>query len=687
MQFEDLGEQGQFEYLPEALFLEDFNGNILDVNYEACRLLGYEKEELLQQKIEDIASEEEPVFTPDKIEQATRASEPIETVNLRKDGTEVPVELRGRIIELDGEKAILVSVRDISDRVQAKRDLKESKKRYQSYFEELGDAVYITKVGGEDHGRILDANTAALEQTGYSRGELIGMNIEEDIAVGAPETIEHKTGDKRLERGETVTLTEKKRRKDGTEYWTEVLITPIQYQGEDASLSINRDITERKRVKEQLKRYKMAVEGSDDLMVACGEDYNYYFANSAYRSFYDVGEKEIKDYKLGDLISDEAFESKVKPRIDRCLQGERIEYEMERAHPTKGPRQLKINYYPLKGEGEIHGVVAVMRDVTERKRAEQAINVEREKLRSLHDAVDKLQQQENEGSILRTAVEVSEEILDFELCAIDLVEGDYLVTKAISSGLSPDQTEKYETGEGIGGLSIERGEAIWGDDLSEHPEAKPASEDFRSFISVPIGKVGVLQVVSKEVEAFDEEDVELAEILANHLREEISRVRLEEDLRRQAIRDPLTGLYNRRYFNETLEEEVEKCKRYDRPIAFLMADVNRFKEINDRYTHQTGDKVLEEVAELLQVNVRDADTVVRYGGDEFLVMMPETKHEVEEVLERIKTALEDWNEESGLLDFPLTLAMGISHWNSDQDRNVEEALKGADQKMYENKDR
>ncbi|MBS3789179.1 GGDEF domain-containing protein, partial [Candidatus Bipolaricaulota bacterium] len=180
-------------------------------------------------------------------------------------------------------------------------------------------------------------------------------------------------------------------------------------------------------------------------------------------------------------------------------------------------------------------------------------------------------------------------------------------------------------------------------------------------------------------------DIELAEILAGHLSEEVKRIRLEEELKEQAIRDPLTELYNRRYFNETLKKEVKKSERYSRPLAFLMIDVNRFKEINDRYSHQTGDEVLREVAGLLEDNVRDSDTVVRYGGDEFLIMLPETDGESSYTVTRLREKLEEWNRDSDLLDFPLTLAIGSAHWSPEQDRDVEEALKEADQKMYEDK--
>ncbi|MBS3788444.1 PAS domain S-box protein [Candidatus Bipolaricaulota bacterium] len=681
------GYQSLIENLPEALFLEDFEGNILEVNEEACRLLGYKKEELLDLGVEDLVPEGAPAFLPDQIDEATTSGKPLETTNIKKDGTEVPVELRGRILECEGQKKILVTVRDISERIVAGEKLEETKERYKRYFEELGDAIFIIGMGGEEYGKILNVNSTAIDQTGYSREELVGMNMIQDLSLGSPLELDLEDANKKLSQGETVSFTEKKERKDGSNYWTEVVVTPIEYEGREANLSINRDITDRKLAKEQLKQYKMAVEGSDDLIAACDKDYNYLFANPAYRNFYDVEEGEIRGYKVGDLIDDSAFRSKVKPRLDRCLQGERIEYEMERTHPIKETRQLRISYYPLKSEGEIHGIVATMRDITERKRTQQALNEERDKLRHLHDSVDKLQQQNDEKSILQTAVEVSESILDFELCAIDLIEGDYLVTKAISSGLSPDQTHRYEIGEGVGGMTVEQGETIWGNDLRDYPEAKPTNEDFRAFISVPVGKVGVLQVVSREVGRFNEEDVELAEILSNHLREEIMRVRLEKNLRQQAIHDPLTALYNRRYFNETLEEEVERCKRYERPVAFLMIDVNRFKEINDRYSHQTGDKVLQEVADLLDENVRGADTVVRYGGDEFLVMLPETNGEVFEIVDRLKAELAEWNERSSLIDFPLSLALGVSHWNPDQDRDVEDALKEADKKMYEDKDR
>mgnify|MGYP006293873327 CR=1 FL=1 len=252
-------------------------------------------------------------------------------------------------------------------------------------------------------------------------------------------------------------------------------------------------------------------------------------------------------------------------------------------------------------------------------------------------------------------------------------------------GKTNENFASHKIGEGVAGKTLEKGKTIWGDDLRKLSWGKPERSDLRSYMSVPIGKLGVFQAASTSSGAFSQVDVELAEILAGHLNEELKRLRLEARLIQQAIRDPLTGLYNRRYFNETLSKEVEKSKRYRKPIAFLMIDVNRFKEINDKYSHQIGDKVLREVASLLQNNVRKADTVVRYGGDEFLIMMPETNGESKSSISRLKDSLIAWNEDSDLLNFPLTLAMGVSYWRPDQKRDIEEALKEADSNMYKEK--
>jgi len=170
-------------------------------------------------------------------------------------------------------------------------------------------------------------------------------------------------------------------------------------------------------------------------------------------------------------------------------------------------------------------------------------------------------------------------------------------------------------------------------------------------------------------------------------RDVTERRRYEEELARMARRDPLTGALNRYALDELLEQETKRSRRYAHSIGFLMIDVNRFKEINDRFGHAMGDKVLQAIAIVIQDSVREADIVVRYGGDEFLVILPETNGETDVVKERILAEIARRNKKNPLLDFSVTLAIGSCHWSSESGRSIEEALSEADKSMYEAKRR
>ncbi|MFK5855077.1 MAG: PAS domain S-box protein [Bacteroidota bacterium] len=148
----------------------------------------------------------------------------------------------------------LGTVQDITEVMLATEELIRSEKRFRRLFEDLGDAVYVTKIGGVNKGRILEVNSAAEQQTGYTKNELLNMNIINDISIMGSGKITTDEWEEKLNLGELVTTTEKKRRKDGTEFWTEVIVTSIDFKGERASLSINHDITVRKEAEEKLKK-------------------------------------------------------------------------------------------------------------------------------------------------------------------------------------------------------------------------------------------------------------------------------------------------------------------------------------------------------------------------------------------------------------------------------------------------
>ena len=154
----------------------------------------------------------------------------------------------------------------------------------------------------------------------------------------------------------------------------------------------------------------------------------------------------------------------------------------------------------------------------------------------------------------------------------------------------------------------------------------------------------------------------------------IDRVELErqEELYRRATRDGLTGLHNRQFLLERLNEELARARRHHFPVSFLMIDVDHFKLINDRLGHAAGDRALAVVAAILRDNVRSEDTVARYGGEEFAVLAPFSDATGARILgERLRSLVEknDWSKGEGRM--PLTISIGTATFPDDADAGLD----------------
>lgn len=200
-----------------------------------------------------------------------------------------------------------------------------------------------------------------------------------------------------------------------------------------------------------------------------------------------------------------------------------------------------------------------------------------------------------------------------------------------------------------------------------------------------------VEQTEKEKEIFRLKNVELANLVEtlNKQKEALQKASedksvLLEQLEKQAREDGLTGLYNRRFFDTRLEQEFTRSSRYNRPLSIMICDIDNFKDVNDSYSHQIGDKVLQRVADILQDKVRQIDTVARYGGEEFIILFPETAGEdAVKVSERIRQAVQThpWTELAP--DLKVTLSMGVAHDLSVP--NYEKLVGLADAKLYEAK--
>ena len=171
---------------------------------------------------------------------------------------------------------------------------------------------------------------------------------------------------------------------------------------------------------------------------------------------------------------------------------------------------------------------------------------------------------------------------------------------------------------------------------------------------------------------------------------ELKNVEYEELLKRlekMSITDALTGLYNRRHFEDVVVAEFERFKRYNIPFSCMMIDVDKFKAINDLCGHDVGDTVLKSVAHLIQGQVRGVDTVSRYGGDEFVVLLAQLRGEsAERVAFRMLSAanMRDYQAVDGRLS-KITLSIGISGVPDADLKTIDQLVKSADQALYKAK--
>jgi diguanylate cyclase (GGDEF)-like protein/PAS domain S-box-containing protein len=161
-------------------------------------------------------------------------------------------------------------------------------------------------------------------------------------------------------------------------------------------------------------------------------------------------------------------------------------------------------------------------------------------------------------------------------------------------------------------------------------------------------------------------------------------IRTEEQLKEKALRDALTGFRNRSYFDDAIQTEIKRSTRYRRPFTLVMADLAGFKRVNDTLGHQEGDRVLTGVAEVIRSQLRESDWAVRYGGDEFLLTLPETGPDIETLLKRLERAVDSWCREN-VVDVPVGIDFGWATWRPDDPQPIASVVREADDRLYEAK--
>ncbi|MFP4622469.1 MAG: PAS domain S-box protein, partial [Bacteroidales bacterium] len=314
---------------------------------------------------------------------------------------------RGKVVSWteDGKPLWMFGThQDITKRKQTEIKLQESESHFRLLIENAPDAIFI-----QTEGKFAYVNQQAQQLFGADKAEqLIGMPVLERFHPDYHEEVKKRIKGVNKRKKSQPNLEEIYLKLDRTHVDVEVSAVPFRYQGKDGALVFARDITERKNAerklqknyeeleaaeeelrasneellasnqllekqKTELTQYKRMVEGSEDMMAVVDKDYKYLCVNNAFLKYHQLNEEEVIGYRAGEVLGEQVFKEKLKPYLDKAIKGENVRFDMVKSYPEFGAVHLEVNYYPLENEEGTDGVVAVMRDITERKKAEEEL--------------------------------------------------------------------------------------------------------------------------------------------------------------------------------------------------------------------------------------------------------------------------------------------------------------------------
>jgi len=301
--------------------------------------------------------------------------------------------------------------------------------------------------------------------------------------------------------------------------------------------------------------------------------------------------------------------------------------------------------------------------------------------------------------ILRAFKSLFKKTFKVEQYSIMLLNESTEMLKIISSyGIpkSSHQNQNYELDANIFSKAFKSEELIHVSDMENGPDYEYYHHTKKNlsgaFLSIPLkpGKnhtIGVLNLYRAESNSFQKRELVLMSKVAEQIAKVIDKTLIYKHTKELSITDELTRLYNRRYFNQRLEREVMRAKRYKRPLTTIMIDIDYFKNYNDINGHILGDDVLKKVGVLLENNIRKADILARYGGEEFVLLLPEIdKHHAFKVAEKLRQTVETshFPGEHHQPNKRITISLGIATLLEDT-YSAKELLEFADKALYEAK--
>lgn len=318
-----------------------------------------------------------------------------------------------------------------------------------------------------------------------------------------------------------------------------------------------------------------------------------------------------------------------------------------------------------------------------------------QELAIFNDVAKALTSSLNLDSILQTIMDKMAEFFQpdtWSLLMVDEQKDELYFAIAVGDAAETLKTVRLKVGEGIAGWVARNGDSLIVPDVYNDPRFSKRIDEMtkwktRSIICVPLQSkhrvLGVIQLINCSMESFGEQEMFFLHALCDYAAIAIDNARAVEKIQELTITDDCTGLYNARHLYKTLEAEVYRSARFGYEFSVVFLDLDHFKMVNDTYGHLIGSKLLQEIGFKIKSQLRLIDYAFRYGGDEFVILLPQTeKNSALVVAKRIQEMMRNTRflAEEGL-NLSIRGSMGLATYPEDA-KSSHEIIRQADEMMY-----
>lgn len=483
----------------------------------------------------------------------------------------------------------------------------------------------------------------------------------------------------RLGKGEPVIRFENRYRcRDGAYRlfeWT----CPAPPAGTSVLYAVARDVTEVQAREQRLRRLSRAMEHAVEGIAEIDPAGRIAAPNRSFAELFGDAPEALERRHWSELVQADDVAA-ARAAADAAARGEKGEAEVRTAAARE--RYLALAFVRADGLDGSGALYLFAQDVTGARRGRERRVRELEQTNRLAEL---LHASRSEEEVYEIAGRIAASLLPHYRGTVAITSASGVLVEVRSRWGDPDRGDRADVFAPDDCWAIRRGR-LHASDRDESLRCRHAAAD-RDHLCAPLvasgEMLGVLTLAPAEPGGTLTDEVrQLAITVAETVALSVANIRLRETLRRQSIRDPLTGLFNRRYLQEALESEVRRATRKQGSIAVLMIDVDYFKQFNDTHGHAAGDAVLRAVGRFLAESVRGGDVACRWGGEEFVVMMPEAEIESAAArAEELRQAIEELGATyaGGALG-GITVSIGIAAFP--RHGSGEEVLQAADEALY-----